>query len=181
MPTQYLSINDDRCESLDVMVANGWELDAENAQWVKPADGFVGLLDAQAAWESEMAPHDIADVEPLAKLHHEMDQKKARYAALWALYGPGGVWEHDRKALLASLSQTARQALLASGLKFTEAMIDESARASEKYMECLATAKQERTEFETLDLELDQIRHRIRRGDSIQYLASRASRLPQPT
>lgn len=176
MPTQYLSINDDRCESLDIMVANGWELDAEEAMWVRAAGE-----EETNAWESEMAPHDIADVEPLAKLHHEMDQKKARYAALWALYGPGGVWEHDRKALLASLSQTARHALLASGLKFTEAMIDESARASGKYMECLGTAKKERTEFEMLDLELDQIRHRIRRGDSIQYLASRASRLPQPT
>lgn len=128
---------------------------------------------------SAATPDDLDEIEPLAKLHAEMDARKRRYAILWARYGPGGIWEHDRKAFLAALSQKARQVLLEKGTKFTEAMIDEAARASAAYVEELAIAKEEREEFEQLDIELEQIRHRIRRGDSIQYLASRSARLPQ--
>lgn len=141
-----------------------------------PHEDFLAMPDSVT---SAATPDDLDDIEPLAKLHAEMDACKAAYVFLWAHYGPGGVWDHERKALLARLAQRARQELLEKGTKFTEAMIDEAARASEAYRVFLVTARENREDFERLDITLEQIRHRIRRGDSIQYLASRSARLPQ--
>jgi len=122
------------------------------------------------AWDS-LAPDEVsalesrADVDSLGDLHARRRQLIQANAPLIALYGPFGLWDPKRKALLESLKVRARMALSQGG-KPTEAAIDAAAHADPQYEAFLDQSFVDKIAWIQADTELREIDERIRNRET---------------
>jgi len=154
---------------------------ASDPAYVLPEDEASTVPPLSPNFVSAMAPDEIDRCEPLAKLHAERAQYAARHEALWPLYGPLKMYGDYRKQLLAALAMRALAPLAddpPAPTKSTEGAIDAWSHAHPAYLAYLDQAKEEASEYQMLTMALLQIQERIRRGDSVMYLAARESLLP---
>lgn len=124
-------------------------------------------------------PDEVDRIEPLDRLHAQRRKIEKEYHPLWALYGPGGVWDSVRKALLDSTAAKIRKEALDAGRKVTDGSIDEAAHAHKEYQDFLVTSVTERQTFSKLSMDLQEIEDRIRRGDALLRLSAAEARLAQ--
>lgn len=82
-------------------------------------------------------------------------------APLWALYGPGGTFDHTRKILLCTCRDSWRVTKLGNSEKVTEAQLDDLGHADEEYRRLIARATEEREQLAMLDAEITALEHRI--------------------
>jgi hypothetical protein len=150
--------------------------------YVLPEDEASTVPPLSPNFVSAMAPDEIDRCEPLAKLQAERLAYAKRHEALWPMYGPLRMYDDYRKQLLSALERRALNPLAddpPAPAKTTDGAIDAWAHAHPAYLAYLDQAKAEASEFQTLTMALLQIQERIRRGDSVMYLAARESLLPQ--
>lgn len=119
---------------------------------------------------------DTETIDALA-LIAECEERERTRAALWSVYGPGGTFEHDRKALLATIADEIRQTARERQEKMTEAAVDDAAHHDARYTGFLATARQERTTMAYLDAEIVAIGRRIRYAEARTWSEGRIARL----
>jgi len=111
--------------------------------------------------------------EPIDILAAELDATEGEYAKLKALYGYHGLFENDRKIVLAMQRIVVRDKWSTEGKKFTVDMVDDEARNSQPYQNCIAQGAIEAARFEVLDAQRSKITERIRRGDALIRAAGR--------
>lgn len=106
-------------------------------------------------------------VRPLQEILEEREHLIAKRADLWARYGPFGTWDHERKAMLASLRLIARANAVKNGVKMTEAAIDDEAHGHPDYLTFVTQALHDRAKLNTLDAQVDALDFTINRGQSL--------------
>jgi len=74
-------------------------------------------------------------VKGVGEVVDERTHRVRQSANLRALHGSFGLWDHQRKILLAKLRTMIRGGAVASGAKMTEAAIDDAAHAHPEYVE----------------------------------------------
>ncbi len=82
-------------------------------------------------------------------------------APLYAVYGPGGTFDHTRKILLASCRDAHRLTKLGNNEKVTEALLDDLGHADADYVAFVETATAQRTTLALLDAEATLLGHRL--------------------
>jgi hypothetical protein len=103
----------------------------------------TNVLDAEArAQEAEEIADDIEALENTK-------------APLWAVYGPGGTWDAERKALLCAGAIIVRHQAMVDGQKFSEAAIDHIAHQRQEYCDRITQATDERTQMALLDAQIN--------------------------
>ena len=98
-------------------------------------------------------------------------------APLVAVYGPGGTWDAERKALLCVRAVFIRDEYQTKQQKVTEAQLDQEAHADEAYEARINLATAERTEMALLDAEIAAKTRRYELAKSRVYLAGRLAGL----
>jgi hypothetical protein len=109
----------------------------------------------------------IADIEALENTR----------APLFAVYGPGGTWDAERKSLLCAVADEMRLGFQAEGARFTEAQIDQKAHADPRYIARITLATQERTRLALIDAETIAKQRRYELAKSRVYLSGRLAGL----
>ncbi len=97
-------------------------------------------------------------------------------APLYAVYGPGGTWDAERKALLCVVAERVRVEAV-PGVKMTEAAIDHAAHAHQQYQFRIALATTERTQMALIDAEIAAKTRRYELAKSRIYLTGRLAGL----
>jgi hypothetical protein len=121
-------------------------------------------------------PQDVEaahGAEPLDELLAELDATEDEWADGWALYGPGGLLDDQRKALLDATAMELREMMKAQGGKVTDGLIDEMAHADERYKKFLDEHVIKRAEWIRLDKKRDRIEMRFNRGQSLLRIGAR--------
>ena len=108
------------------------------------------------------AVEERAQIESLETLHAERRTLLVQLAPLKALHGHNGLWDDKRKQYLEARKIESRRALLETGNKPTEAMVDAMAYGSEQYESFLDAGVTARIEYIRLANELSEIEERIR-------------------
>lgn len=85
--------------------------------------------------------------EPLDELLAELDKTERAWAEGAALYGPGGLFDAQRKAKLSTIGVELRDMLTKQGGKVTESAIDQMAHADEGYLKFLDTNERLRADW----------------------------------
>lgn len=98
-------------------------------------------------------------------------------APLRAVYGPFGTYDNERKALLCAIADELRLGYQRSGVKYTEAMVDQQAHADTRYHERIRLATSERTRLALLDAELMAQQRRYELAKARVYLTGRLAGL----
>lgn len=91
-------------------------------------------------------------------------------AKLRALHGSFGLWEHQRKILLAKLRTAIRGGAVASGAKMTEAAIDDAAHAHPQYVEFITQGVIDKQEWIGSEAEIQGIDFQFFRDQAITKL-----------
>lgn len=98
-------------------------------------------------------------------------------AALHAVYGNYGTFDHTRKILLSATRNTFRDTFASTGEKATEARLDDLAHADGEYQAFIATATEQRTQLALLDAEMTLLEHRLSHLKAQQYHDAQLARL----
>jgi hypothetical protein len=121
---------------------------------------------------------DAVDYGALAEeLIDDIEARENTRAPLFAVYGPGGTWEAERKALLCGGAIIVRHQAMVDGQKFTEAAIDQIAHNRDEYVRRIEQATDERTQMALLDAEIAAKTRRYELAKSRIYLAGRLATL----
>lgn len=105
--------------------------------------------------------------EPLDELLAELDKTEATWAEGAALYGPGGLFDAQRKAKLCVIGVELRDMLTKNGGKVTEASIDQMAHADDGYLKFLDEHERLRGDWLLLNAQRDAIMLRVQRGQAL--------------
>jgi hypothetical protein len=105
---------------------------------------------------------DRAGVDSLGDLHARRRTLLVTLAPLKALHGHNGIWDDKRKQMLEAMKVKARMALMESGQKATEGMVDAMAYGDEHYERFLDAGIAARIDYIQQQNELDEIVERIR-------------------
>lgn len=123
--------------------------------------------DPQSAFR-EISPEGRRDLESrvgtdaLDDLHARRRALLKQYAPLRALYGPGGIWDARRKALVEAYKVDARTILTTpDGKKPTDGTVEAMAYSDIRYKTFLDKSEGELITFVTLDVEWREIDERI--------------------
>lgn len=112
---------------------------------------------------------------PIEELLHERSQLVERVAALRALYGGFGLFDHTRKMELARIAGLIRAQALQAKIRMTVAEIEDASHTHPDYRDLITTATRERAEWCKLEAQLESIEWTVRRGDMIgRYIAAEA-------
>jgi hypothetical protein len=111
-------------------------------------------------------------VEPADVLLAKRDEIMARLAPLRAVYGSFGVADHQRKVELARCRQIVQAQSVRDGKRLTVDDLDMLARLHEDYMGYLAQMVAGRTEWITLEGEVESIDFKLLRGQALLRLAA---------
>lgn len=103
--------------------------------------------------------HSIMEEADPAQLARRLHETNLQRAPLWARYGPGGTFDHQRKTLLCTIADGIR---LGATEKLTEAAIDQKAHIDPRYAALLDSALEERTVLARFDADALLIEQRIR-------------------
>lgn len=101
----------------------------------------------------------------------------ATLAAYRGRFWKDGTFNHERKALLASIQEARREALEQSGTKVVEAALESYARASTTYRDWLTAQARDRQEMHSLDARLVHTRARIEHAEGEREMAKQRLRL----
>jgi dihydropteroate synthase len=111
-----------------------------------------------------------------ARLRDEEAKVAGLLATYRARFSYPAMWDHERKNLLARLAAGERERL-AGVRKFSEAYLDEYARAHSEYQRFLEMGRKDREEMERLDALLSAIRGRIEVAKGVETYYSEHVRL----
>jgi len=100
-------------------------------------------VDAEALFDSAETISD--DIEALEETR----------APLFAVYGPGGTYEHERSTLISAIADELRLSAQDAGQKVTEALIEQRARADRRVLERVQLAREERTQMALIDTRIN--------------------------
>jgi hypothetical protein len=125
---------------------------------------------------STTVEHDASVGDPAA-LIDDIEALENTRAPLYAVYGPGGTWEAERKALLCILAVSIREGYQSKQQKVTEAQLDQEAHADHGYEERINLATEERTKMALLDAEIAAKERRYELARARLYLAGRIAGL----
>lgn len=106
-------------------------------------------------------------VEPLDLLLAKHGKLREQHAALWAKYGPGGVADNLRKAELSRIKEMLRAKAIESGVKMTEASLDDAAHDHADYRDFIALMLTERVKYFETDAKLRELDWRFQRGQGL--------------
>lgn len=121
-------------------------------------------------------PVDVIDYAAQAEsLILEIEARENTRAPLFAVYGPGGTWDAERKTVLSVVAVKIREQV--NGAKITEAQIDQQAHAAQMYMDRIELAVEERTTMALLDAEISALTRRYELAKSRIYLTGRLAGL----
>jgi hypothetical protein len=123
---------------------------------------------------SSTVEHDASVGDP-ATLIDDIEALENTRAPLYAVYGPGGTWDAERKALLCACATRVRNELAAT--KVTEAHIDQFAHQDARYTGRIVQAETERTQMALLDAEIAAKTRRFELARARLYLAGRIAGL----
>jgi hypothetical protein len=123
-----------------------------------------------AGWQANREA--LHGVEPADVLLAERDKIMARLAPLRAVYGSFGVADHQRKVELARCRQIVQAQSVRDGKRLTVDDLDMLARLHEDYMGYLAQMVAGRTEWITLEGEVESIDFKLLRGQALLRLAA---------
>lgn len=132
----------------------------------------IAGIDIDGAFASYRSTNEA--VVALKKLEAEI---LATLAAYRGRFWRDGTFNHERKALLASIQEARREALEENGDKVVEAALESYARASKSYREWLTEQARDRQEMHTLDARLVHTRARIEHAEGERELAKQRLRL----
>jgi hypothetical protein len=119
---------------------------------------------------STTVEHDASVGDPAA-LIDDIEALENTRAPLYAVYGPGGTWEAERKALLCICAIMVRP--VNGEVKMSEAQIDQKAHANDTYTNRIDLATEERTKMALLDAEIAAKTRRYELARARLYLAGR--------
>ena len=125
---------------------------------------MTNVLDAEA--QAQHAEEIADDIEALENTK----------APLWAVYGPGGTWEAERKALLCAGAIIVRHQAMVDGQKFSEAAIDHIAHQRQEYCDRIAQATDERTQLALVEAQINKSVRRYELAKSRMYTAGKLAR-----
>ena len=128
--------------------------------------------------EQKQATEDAetsAGAEPLDELLAELDHTEGEWASLGALYGPGGTFDHLRKARLSVIALSIRDERVAKGEKVTDGLVDTLAHADSAYIAFLDGHTIARARYLELCAKRDGIMARVNRGQALIRYAARAA------
>lgn len=123
-------------------------------------------------------PHAIEvtlGVEPMDVLEAELDAMSEEWARGWALFGPGGMLDAQRKALLSAREIAIKDEWNEIKLgKLTDAKLDAAAHADPTYRKWLDDMQLCRAQWILLDQARDLIHARIARGNALLRASARS-------
>jgi hypothetical protein len=125
---------------------------------------------------STTVEHDASVGDPAA-LIDDIEALENTRAPLYAVYGPGGTWDAERKSLLCMCATIVRAEAEGNGKKLTEAAIDQIAHGDERYVERVNGATEERTKMALLDAEIAAKARRYELARARLYLSGRLAGL----
>jgi hypothetical protein len=125
---------------------------------------------------SSTVEHDASVGDP-ATLIDDIEALENTRAPLYAVYGPGGTWEAERKALLCICAVAIRDVYQGKQQKATEAQIDQEAHADDAYEGRISLATEERTRMALLDAEIAAKTRRYELARARLYLSGRLAGL----
>jgi hypothetical protein len=124
---------------------------------------------------SSTVEYDASVGDPAA-LIDDIEALENTRAPLYAVYGPGGTWEAERKVLLCTCATLIRHNHTNAG-KVTEAQIDQMAHAHPDYCDRIDQATEERTRMALLDAEIAAKTRRYELARARLYLSGRLAGL----
>jgi hypothetical protein len=123
---------------------------------------------------------NILDAEALAQdaeqIADDIEALENTRAPLWAVYGPGGTWEAERKAVLCGGAIIVRHQALVDGQKISEAAIDHIAHQRQGYCDRITQATVERTQLALIDAQINKKTRRYELARSRMYTAGKLAR-----
>lgn len=115
-------------------------------------------------------------LEPIHELLARRQELVEQVADLRARYGSFGTFDAMRKATLSQIKMQIRAQAVASGVKKTEACLDEEAHADARYVEFITTATQGRADLAVLESKIEHIDATIYRANVVaRYLSAEAA------
>ena len=114
-----------------------------------------------------------AGVEPIDGLLGMRRSVIEAVAALRAVYGPFGTWDHSRKSELSRIKSLIRLQAMKDNRKMNNDQVDEEAHEHPDYTKFVVQATRERSEYFRLEAKVEDIDYRINRGQAlIRYVSS---------
>lgn len=95
-------------------------------------------------------------------------------APLYARYGPGGTFDHERNILLSTIKDEYRQG---ATTRISQDSLDDMGHSDERYVRFIDHALAERTQLAELDATRIALEHRIESARARLYLQGRLARL----
>lgn len=120
-------------------------------------------LDAEARMQQK---EEEMGVDPLARLHAEIEALKPRHDALSGRYSDMRVWERKAKSLVLTYALEHRRALRERGEKATDSTIEAMAYSDPRYVKFLEESENDKAEYEWLVVQIQNIREKINRGQA---------------
>lgn len=111
-------------------------------------------------------------VDPIDELLASLDATQEAWAKYAALYGPGGLFDNQRKIMLSIIMLKVRDEIK-DGERVTDALVDARAHAHPDYVAFIKRHTERRAEWLQLDAERDAIVLRINRGQALLRVAGR--------
>jgi len=115
-------------------------------------------------------------IEPLDLLLAKHGKLREQHAALWAKYGPGGVADNLRKSELSRIKEMLRAKAIESGVKMTEAALDDASHDHADYHAFVGLMLNERVKYYELDAKLRELDWRFQRGQGLLRYATHEPR-----
>jgi hypothetical protein len=103
----------------------------------------TNVLDAEA--QAQRAEQIADDIEALENTK----------APLWAVYGPGGTYEAERKNMWCMCAVAVRSDAQQAGTKTSEAAIEQAAHCTTQYRDFLNQAEDDRTQLALIDAQIN--------------------------
>ena len=126
-------------------------------------------LRKQAAKDAQLA----VGAEPIDEIIAALDASEEQWAKGAALYGPGGLFDAQRVAMLAVIALWHRDDLQKRGQKVTDDLVKQLAHADPKYLKWLKQQTKQRTEWLMLDAERNGLMMVANRGQALMRVAGR--------
>lgn len=106
-------------------------------------------------------------VKGVGELVDERTHLVQQSAKLRALHGSFGMWDHQRKILLAKLRAAIRGGAVASGAKMTEAAIDDAAHSHPDYIEFITSGVIEKEQWIRAEADIEGIDFQFYRDQGV--------------
>ena len=115
-------------------------------------------------------------LDPIHELLARRQELVEHVADLRAQYGSFGTFDPMRKSTLSQIKMLIRAQAVASGVKKTEACLDEEAHADSRYIEFIASATKGRADLAVLESKIEHIDATIYRANAVaRYLSAEAN------